>query len=116
MTTRSACCVSQLAALPPNIFDSRTAISGEIPRLPFTSSDSFVRVTPSAAAVSVVLNPPTARCTAGGLRLRDGEDSSSACAVSLSVIVNVVHLQRVAFVEAKDNPPVGANGYRTEAF
>jgi hypothetical protein len=34
----------------------------------------------------------------------------------LSVIVNVVYVQRVAFGEAKDNPSVGVNGYRPEAF
>ena len=34
--------------------DSLTAISGEIPRFPFTSSDSVVRVTPRAVAASVM--------------------------------------------------------------
>jgi len=48
--------VSQLAAPPPNTFDSRTAISGEMPRFPFTGSDKVVRVTPSAAA-AVTVNP-----------------------------------------------------------
>src|SRR5665213_4635334 len=38
-----ACCTSQLSALPPNTLDSRTAISGEIHRLPFTNSDSVKR-------------------------------------------------------------------------
>src|SRR5688572_21260933 len=33
------------------------AISGEMPRFAFTSSDSVVRVTPSAAAASVMLKP-----------------------------------------------------------
>jgi hypothetical protein len=42
-----------LSALPPKTLDSLTAISGDMPRLPFTSSESVVRVTPSAAAVMV---------------------------------------------------------------
>lgn len=40
-----------------NLGDSRTAISGDIPRLPFTSSESVLRATPSAAAASVILRP-----------------------------------------------------------
>jgi len=48
---------SQLWALPPKTFDKRTAISGEIPRFSFTSSESVVRVTPSAAAASVMVKP-----------------------------------------------------------
>jgi hypothetical protein len=35
--------------------DSLTAISGEMPRFSFTSSDNVVRVTPSALAASVML-------------------------------------------------------------
>src|SRR5580704_12810625 len=52
-----ACCTSQLSALPPNTLDSLTAISGDMPRLSFTSSDNVVRVTPRGAAASVMLNP-----------------------------------------------------------
>src|SRR5467141_1823454 len=42
---------------PPKTLESRTAISGEIPRFPFTSSDKVVRVTPSAAAASLMVKP-----------------------------------------------------------
>jgi hypothetical protein len=35
----------------------RTAISGEIPRFPFTNSDKVVRVTPRAAAACVMVKP-----------------------------------------------------------
>ena len=52
-----ACCTSQLSALPPNTLDSLTAISGEIPRFSFPSSDNVVRVTPSAAAAAVMPKP-----------------------------------------------------------
>lgn len=52
-----ACCTNQLSALPPKTLDNLTAISGEMPRLPFTSSDKVVRVTPRAAAACVMLNP-----------------------------------------------------------
>src|SRR5437868_2610492 len=43
--------------LPPNTFSRRTAISGDMPRFSFTSSESVVRVTPRAAAASVMLSP-----------------------------------------------------------
>ena len=42
-----ACCASQLPALLPKTLDQLTAISGEIPRFPFTCSDSVMR-SPSA--------------------------------------------------------------------
>ena len=75
----------------------------------------FRHVTPSAAAASVMLNPNGSmhcrRTTPPGW----GGFFIGMCGL-LSVIVNVVHVQRLAFGEAKDNPPVGANGYRPEAF
>ena len=37
--------------------ESVTAISGDMPRFSFTSSESVVRVTPRAAAASVMLKP-----------------------------------------------------------
>src|SRR5258708_17498152 len=52
-----ACCTSQLSALPPKTLDSLTAISGEMPRFLFTSSDKVVRVTPRASAASVMVKP-----------------------------------------------------------
>ncbi len=47
----------QLSALPPKTFDSLTAISGDMPRCPFTSSERVLRVTPRAAAASVIVRP-----------------------------------------------------------
>src|SRR5882672_349020 len=41
----------------PKAFESRTAISGEMSRFPFTSSDKVVRVTPSAAAAYSIVKP-----------------------------------------------------------
>jgi hypothetical protein len=52
-----ACCASQLSALPPNTLDSLRAISGEMPPLALTSSESVVRVAPRAAGSSVMLKP-----------------------------------------------------------
>ena len=49
--------MSQLSALPPKTFESRTAISGEMPRFSLTSSDKVVRVTPNAAAASLMVKP-----------------------------------------------------------
>jgi hypothetical protein len=43
-----ACWTSQLSTLPPKALDKRTAISGDMPRFPLTSSESVFRVTPSA--------------------------------------------------------------------
>jgi hypothetical protein len=45
------------SGLPPNAFDSRTAISGEIPAFPFTRLFSAWRVTPRAPAASVIVSP-----------------------------------------------------------
>jgi hypothetical protein len=52
-----ACCTSQPCSLPPKTFDSLTAISGETPRLPFTSSESVLRETPRAWAAPVIVKP-----------------------------------------------------------
>jgi hypothetical protein len=48
------------ANLPPyrqKSLDSRTAISGDTPRFPFTSSESVLRDTPKAVAASVIVKP-----------------------------------------------------------
>ena len=77
-----ACCVSQPSALPPKTLDNRTAISGETPRLPFTSSDGVVRVTPRAAAASVIVRPKgSMHCRS---TRRGAVDSSLACSISFS--------------------------------
>src|SRR5271166_938752 len=72
-----ACCVSQLSALPPNTLDKRTAISGEIPRFSFTSSDNVVRVTPRAELLGL-WSTPKARCIGAAQSRRDVAGSSSA--------------------------------------
>ena len=40
--------------MPPNTLAGLTAISGDMPRFPFTSSDSVFRVTPRARAAFVM--------------------------------------------------------------
>ena len=52
-----ACCSSQPSSVPPKTLDSLTAISGDMPRFPLTSSESVLRVTPRAAAASVMVKP-----------------------------------------------------------
>ena len=107
--------MSQLSALPPKTLDSLTAISGEIPRFPFTSSNNVVRVTPSAAAASVMVKPrgsmPWRKTKAPG-----GMDSSSAWVRFL--VSGNQHNQRpvLVFGKMKDHPPVRADGSRPKAF
>jgi hypothetical protein len=45
------------SSVPPKTLDSLTAISGDTPRFPFTSSESVLNVTPRAAAASVMVKP-----------------------------------------------------------
>lgn len=67
---------SQASGVLPNALERRLAISAEMPRCPFTSSDRALRETPSAFALSVTLNPkgsvqgtPAGQCglDAGGM-------------------------------------------------
>src|SRR5229473_4637204 len=109
-----ACCVSQLSALPPNTFDKRTAISGEIPRFPFTSSDSVVRVTPSAAAACVIVSPNgSMHCRStnppgcGGLFI--------AMFQSPSVVIDIVDVHSILIFKSKNHAPVRSNGYRPKS-
>ncbi len=57
----AVCMPSQASGLEPKAFESRIAISIEIPDLSFTSSDSACRVTPSALAASVTERPSGSR-------------------------------------------------------
>jgi hypothetical protein len=51
------CWINQLSGLPPKAFDSRIAISGEIPNRPFNRADKVFLETPSPLAASVTVNP-----------------------------------------------------------
>src|SRR5271157_1242009 len=110
-----ACCVSQLSALPPKTCDNLTAISGEIPRFPFTSSESVVRVTPSAAAASVMVKPK------GSMHCRSTTPPGwggffIGMSSLLSVVIEIINVQHVAFAKAENHPPVGADRPRPKAF
>ena len=50
-----------MSALDPKPFESRMAMSTEIPALPFKRSESACRVTPSPAAASVTDRPSGSR-------------------------------------------------------
>src|SRR5260370_22000430 len=100
-----ACCVSQLSALPPKTLDNRTAISGEIPRFPFTSSDRVVRVTPSAAAASVMVSPrgsmpwrSTRPPGCGGFFIGRGH--------ALSVVIDIINGDGITVCKPEDHSPV----------
>src|SRR6266403_3827675 len=110
-----ACCVGQLSALPPKTLESRTAISGEIPRFSFTSSDSVVRVTPSAAAASVIVKPK------GSIHCRSTKPPGCggffiAMVQSPSVVIHVINVQSIPDDKAKNHSPVRANRDSPEAF
>src|SRR6266851_8393915 len=109
------CCVSQLSALPPKTLDNRTAISGEIPRFPFTSSDRVVRVTPSAAAASVMVRPR------GSMHWRSTRPPGCGgffigMVQSLSVVIDVINGDGITVCKPEDHPPVRPNRNRPKAF
>src|SRR5260370_40952370 len=100
-----ACCVSQLSALPPKTLDNRTAISGEIPRFPFTSSDRVVRVTPSAAAASVLVSPR------GSMHWRSTRPPGCGgffigMVQSLSVVIDIINGDGITVCKPEDHSPV----------
>src|SRR5262245_31676171 len=107
--------MSQLSALPPKALDSRTAISGEMPRLQFTNSESVTRVTPSAWAASVIDSP------IGSMHSRrttpPGCGGFFISMVDLhSVVVHVIDVRCIAVYEPENDSPVGAHGDRPIAF
>lgn len=107
-----ACCTSQLLELPPKTLDNRTAISGEIPRFSFTSSDNVVRVTPRNAAASVMLKPK------GSMHWRNTKASRVGWVLNrhfldlLSVVVHVINVKRVGVGKTENHPPVCPYRYR----
>src|SRR5437588_3243342 len=110
-----ACCVSQPSALPPKTLDNRTAISGEIPRFPFTSSDKC-----------------GARDSKGGGGIRDRQaqrlnalSQHKAAGVrwilhrhvqSPSVVIDIVNVRCISVGKVEDHSPVRPNGHRPKAF
>jgi hypothetical protein len=88
--------------------DNLTAISGEIPRFPFTSSDKVVRVTPSAAAASVMVK------LKGSMHWRSTKPPGwggffIGMVQFLSVVIEIINIQRITVSKAKDYSPVCAN-------
>src|ERR1039458_1983207 len=109
-----ACCTSQPSSVPPKTFDSLTAISGDMPRFPFASSESVLRVTPRASAARVMVKPKgsihscnTTRPGCGGVFIVMG------CCVS--VVIDIITVPR-AIVKAENPPPVGPNVHGPKAF
>src|SRR5450759_3407107 len=105
-----ACCTSQPCSVLPKSLDSLTAISGDMPRFPCTSSDSVLRVTPRASAAWVMVKPVgsihscnTIRPGCGGFFMVIGR---SPC----SVIIDIINVLRIS-VKTEHHPPVGTNGH-----
>src|SRR5437016_5018902 len=110
-----ACCTSHVSALPPKTLNSLTAISGDMPRLPFTSSESVLRVTPRASAACVMVKPKGSihSCNTtmpgwGGFFM--GMDSCLRL-----VVIDIINVLRF-LVKAENHSPVGAYRHRPEAF
>src|SRR5450755_209647 len=111
-----ACCTSQPSSAPPKTFDNLTAISGDIPRFSFTSSESVLRVTPRASAASVIVKPKgsmhwrkTTPPGCGGFFM---VMARSPCLV----VIDIINVLGVALGKTENHPPVGPNRYRPEAF
>src|SRR5271165_6786530 len=101
-----ACCTSQLSSLPPKTLVSLTAISGDMPRFPFTSSERVLRVTPRAAAASVMVNPKgsmhscnTTKPGCGGFFMVMDR--------FLSVVIDIIDIFRV-LLKAENHTPISA--------
>src|SRR5580698_1099998 len=85
-----------------------------MPRLPLTNSESVVRVTPSAAAAAVIVNP------SGSMHSRS--TTSPGCdgffigiTGFLLMVVDQIDITTVAGLEAKDHPPIGPNRHCPES-
>src|SRR6185437_5888237 len=110
-----ACWTSQLSALPPKALDSRTAISGEIPLLPFTSSESVTRETPSAWAASVIVKP-NGSMHSSRTKLPGCGGFFIGIVCLGSVVIHIVNLRCVAIRELENDSPVGAHRDRPITF
>src|SRR5208337_5638954 len=95
------CCASQPSSVPPKTWEILTAISGDMPRLPFTSSESVLRVTPRAAAASVIVKPKgsmhwrrTTPPGCGGFFIARGRSPGL-------VVIDIIDILRVP-IETKD--------------
>src|ERR1700685_1816131 len=89
----------QLAALPPKTFDNLTAISGEIPRFPLTSSDGVVRVIPSAAAASVMVSPN------GSIHCRSAKPTGLSDPYGSGRVRDIAALRLIVFSKCQDDYP-----------
>src|ERR1700686_1393617 len=111
-----ACWTSQLSALPPKTLDKRTAISGDMPRFPFTSSESVFRETPSASAACVMVNSNgsmhSCRTTVPGC---GGFFICMGGSVVL-VVIDIVNILYAAVVKTENHTPVSANNDGIKAF
>src|SRR5690606_19921762 len=90
------------------------AISGEIAARPLSTRDRAARVTPSCAAASVTVRPRAGRTSSrsvspgcGGLNI--------VVMVLPSVIVLVIHQNRVAVIKAERQTPVAIHENRVMA-
>jgi len=106
-----ACIPVHSSGVVPRASDSRSAISAEIPALPFNRRDSATRVTRRCLAASVTdTGPRYSRNTLpgwGGLCMR---------MVNTSVIVPIIHQHGVFTVKREGQTPVAANIHRPMSF
>jgi len=102
-----ACIPVHSSGVVPRASDSRSAISAEIPALPFRRRDSATRVTRRCLAASVTdTGPRYSRKTLpgwGGLCMR---------MVNTSVIVLIIHKHDVFTVKREGQTPVAADIHR----
>lgn len=106
-----ACIPVHNSGVVPRASDSRSAISAEIPALPFNRRDSATRVTRRCLAAAVTdTGPRYSRSTLpgwGGLCMR---------MVNTSVIVLIIHQHGVFTVKREGKTPVAADIYRPMTF
>src|SRR5690348_15179874 len=107
---------NQVSAVLPKAFDSRIAISGLMPDLPFTTLLSACRVTPSTLAPAVTESPKGSRqswrttrpgCTGFFMGM---EFSSSL------MVVNHFNVKGILSLKAENDAPIGPDGHGPESF
>src|SRR5579859_1051075 len=107
---------NQVSAVLPKALDSRIAISGLMPDLPFTTLLRACRVTPSTFAPAVTESPRGSRQSwrttwQGWTGVFMGMEFSSSL-----MVVNQFNVEGILSVKAEYDAPIGPDGHGPESF
>src|ERR1039458_1216542 len=105
---------THISGLGPNAFDSRTAISADMPAFSLTRLLTVWRATPSTLAASVTVKPNGSRKSWRTMRPGCGWFFMGIF-VPLMVI-DQIDIVRVSVREAEGDSPIPAHGYRPDSL